>query len=63
MEFWGFVGGERAEEIRRQRVEEGSVQFSSVQDGIYALGKAHMCSSLSLRSFPNVTFEMVPMFV
>ena len=37
MEFWGFVGGERGEELRRQRVER--VQFSSVQDGIYALGK------------------------
>ena len=23
----------------------GSVQFSSVQDGIYALGKSHMCST------------------
>ena len=34
-------------------------QFSSVQDGIYAL----MLSTLSLRSFPNVAFETVPMFV
>ena len=36
------------------------VQFSSVQDGIYiyALRKAP-----SLRSFPNVAFETVPMFV
>ena len=36
---------------------EVSGQFSSVQDGIYVLGKAHICSSLSLRSFPNVAFE------
>ena len=34
------------------------VQFNSVQDGIYVLGKAHiMCSTPSLRSFPNVAFE------
>ena len=39
------------------------VQFSSVQDCIYALGKAHMRSTPSLRSFPNVAFETVPMFV
>ena len=38
-------------------------QFTSVQDGIYVIGKAHMRSTLSLRSFPNVSFEMVPMFV
>ena len=29
------------------------VKFSSVQDGIYALGKAHMRSILSLRCFPT----------
>ena len=29
-----------------------SVPFSSVQDGIYALGKTHMRSTPSLRSFP-----------
>ena len=41
-----------------------TVQFSSVQDGIYALGKAHnMCSTQFLRSFPNVAFEMVPVFI
>ena len=39
------------------------IQFSSVQDGIYALGKAHLCSTPSLRSFPNVAFETVPLFV
>ena len=40
-----------------------SVVFSSDQDGIYALGNAHMCSTPSLRSFPSVAFETVPMFV
>ena len=40
-----------------------SVQFSSVQDGIYALGIAHMRSTQSLKSFSNVAFETVPMFV
>ena len=39
------------------------VQFSSVQDGIYALAKAHMRSTSSLRRFPNVVFETIPMFV
>ena len=40
-----------------------SVQFSSVQDGIYELGKAHMRSAPSLRSFPSVAREPVPMLV
>ena len=31
-----------------------SAQFSLVQDGICSLGKAHMRSTPSLRSFPNV---------
>ena len=35
----------------------------SVQASIYALGKAHMRSTPSLRSFPNVAFEMFPVFV
>ena len=36
-------------------------QFSSVQAGIYALGKAHKYAlHPSLRSFPNVAFETVP---
>ena len=30
-----------------------SVRFSTIQDGICALGKAHMCSAWSLRSFPQ----------
>ena len=38
------------------------VQFSSVQDGISVLRKAHMRSTLSL-SFPNIAFETVPAFV
>ena len=36
---------------------------SSGQDGIYALREAYMCSTPSLRSFPNIAFETVPMFV
>ena len=40
-----------------------SVQFNSVQHGIYALGEAHMRSTPSLRSIPNVAIETVPMFV
>ena len=40
------------------------LQFSSVQDGIYALVKAHMRSTPSLKSFPSVvTLERVPMLV
>ena len=31
-----------------------SVQFTSVQDGIYAFGKAHMRSTPSLKNFSNV---------
>ena len=33
----------------------------SVQDGIYALEKAH--KSCAFRSVPNVAFQSVPMFV
>ena len=33
------------------------LQFSSVQNSIYVLGKAHMRSTPSLRGFPNVAFE------
>ena len=39
------------------------LQFTSVQDGIYVLAKAHMRSTPSVRSFPNIAFEMVSMFV
>ena len=35
----------------------------SVQDGIYALRKAHMRSTPSLRRFPNFALETVPVFV
>ena len=42
-------------------------QFISIQDGICALGKAHNYAvhpmAVSLRGFPNVAFETVPMFV
>ena len=40
------------------------IQFSSVQDGIYALGKAHdyVLHPVS-QIFPTVAFEIVPMFV
>ena len=41
-----------------------SVQLSSVQDGIYALGKPiYMRSTPSLRDFPNVALETVPINV
>ena len=46
------------------RFQFRSVQFSSVQDGIYALRKAHMRPPTpSLRSFPSVALETVPMSV
>ena len=31
-----------------------TLRFSSVQDGIYVLRKAHMHSTPALRSFPNI---------
>ena len=37
--------------------------LSSIQDGIYALRKAHMRSTPILRSFPNVALETIPVFV
>ena len=36
-------------------------QLSSIQDGIYALGKVHIRSTPSLGGFPNVAFETVGM--
>ena len=45
------------------REQLSSVQFSSVQDGFYAIGKAHMRSTPSLGSFPDVALETVPMLV
>ena len=35
----------------------------SAQDGIVALGKAHMHSAPSLSSLPKVALETVPIFV
>ena len=40
-----------------------TVYYSSVQDGTYALRKAHACSNPSLRSFLNIPFKTVPIFV
>ena len=37
--------------------------YSSVQDGTCVLRKVHVHSTPSLRSFPNVAFQMVPEFV
>ena len=37
--------------------------YTSVQDGIYALGETHMSSTLSLRRFLSAAFETVPTFV
>ena len=42
---------------------EKPVHFSSLQDGIHALRKAHVPSTLSLRSFHNVIFGTAPMLV
>jgi len=44
--------------LKHRVSHNSSVQLSLVQDGIYALGKAHMRSTPSLRSFSNVAFEM-----
>ena len=40
-----------------------SVQFSVVQDSVYALGKAHNYAPQPSLSLPNVAFETVPIFV
>ena len=45
------------------RMYSFAVLFSSVQGGMYARGKAHMRSTLSVRIFPNVAFETVPVLV
>ena len=39
------------------------VQLSSVQNGICALRKAHMCSTPPLKSLPNIAFETILVFV
>ena len=38
-----------------------SSRFNSVQDGVYALGNAHMRFTSSFRRFPNIAFDTVPM--
>ena len=38
-------------------LEKNSVRFSSVQGVVCVLGKALMCSTPSVSSFPNVAFE------
>ena len=50
--------------LPRDKLQQCSVQFSSVQDGIYVLGKAHNYAlQPALRSSPNVAFERIPVFV
>ena len=49
--------------VQEQNVSGEKVQFSSVQDGMYALRKTHKRSTPSLRHFLNVAFETVLMFV
>ena len=44
-------------------VSNWRIFVTSVQDGIYPLRKALMRSTPSLRSFPNIAFETVLMFV
>ena len=41
----------------------GSIQISSVQDAVYALGKTRMRSIPSLKPFPSVSFKTGPMHV
>ena len=43
--------------------ESPCTEFSSVQDGIYMLRKVHMHSIPSLRSFPCIVSETIPMVV
>lgn len=40
-----------------------STKFRSVQDDTCVLGEAQKCPTPSLRSFPNISFESVLMFV
>ena len=51
------------EPLTRAHLVKDGLRFSSVPDGIYALGKSLMRSIPSLRRFPNVPDETVPMFV
>ena len=56
-------------DIHRSVSVEGCVtfmvefQFSLVQDGIYALGKARIRATPPLRISPSVAFETVPIFI
>ena len=61
--FWARIHLWMAGLLTMNFVQFSSVRFSFVQDSIYALGKAHIHSTPSLRSFPNVAFESVLMFV
>ena len=45
-----------------QLINHDLVQFASVPDSIYALGKAHMRSTTH-ENFPDVAFKIVPSFV
>ena len=54
--------GNGPENVQTVNIPVCRLQFSSVQDGIYALGKAHMRPIPSFRSFPNEAFETIPMF-
>ena len=56
-----FPQGESAATEAHYPTLSSPVQFSSVHDGMYAFGKAHMRSTPSFRSFPNVALETVPM--
>ena len=49
--------------LDRAPLLSSSLQFSSVQGGVYALRKAHMRSTPSRGRFPKVAVETVPMFV
>ena len=44
-------------------LQNSSILLNLVPDGNYAPEKAHTRSTPSLRSFPNVAFQMVPVFV
>ena len=54
---WGDVKGSGG---KFSSVQFSSVRFKVVIAGSYALGKAHMRSTPSLRSVPKVALETVP---
>ena len=49
--------GQQAEHVICKAIGLLQAQFSSVQDGIYSLGKSHMRSTPFLMSFTNVAVE------